>query len=125
MKMPGCKTRLFEGRAVARTLLRESRDRSHYFDADLVGDPVWDLLLHLYDAEERRRVCATEELRQETRMSADTMTRWIKVLERRGLVTIIADTELQDDGLIKLTRPAHRVMEDYLMDISQRDPGRF
>lgn len=125
MKMPGCKTALFEGRAVARTLLRESQARSVYFDADLIGDPVWDLLLHLYDAEESRRVCATKDLRQGSRMSADTLMRWIKVLERRGLVTIIADVELHEDGLIKLTGTARHAMEAYLLDISQRDPERF
>lgn len=125
MNMPGCKTSIFEGRAIARTLMRESQARSHYFDADLIGDPVWELLLRLYDAEESRRVCATRDLRRGSRMSADTLMRWIKVLERRGLVTIIADAELHDDGLVKLTLPAHRAMENYLMDVSQRDPERF
>ena len=125
MKMAGCKTELFEGRAVARTLLREAQARSEYFDADLIGDPVWELLLHLYDAEESRRVCATNDLREGTRMSADTLMRWIKVLERRRLVTIIADAELHDDGLVKLTRTARHAMEAYLTDISQRDPERF
>lgn len=122
--MPGCKMAMFDGRTAARTLIRVSRARSQYFDADLLGDPVWELLLHLYDAEESRRVCPTQDLRREARMSADTLKRWIKVLERRGLVTIIADAELQEDGLIKLTRSAHRAMEDYLMAISQRDSVR-
>jgi DNA-binding MarR family transcriptional regulator len=123
--MPGCKTALLEGRAVARTLLRESQARSLYFDADLIGDPVWELLLHLYDAEESRRVCATKDLRQGSRMSAGTLMRWMKVLERRGLMTIIADAELHKDGLVKLTRAARQAMEAYLMGISQRDPERF
>ena len=125
MKMTDFKTDLFEGRAVARTLLRESRARSQYFDMDLLGDPVWDLLLNLYDAEESKRVCGTKDLRKGSNMSADTVMRWIKVLERRGLLTIIADAELLDDALVKLTRPAHRAMENYLMDVSQRDPERF
>lgn len=125
MKMADLKTDLFEGRAVARTLLRESQARSQYFDRDLLGDPVWELLLKLYDAEESKRVCSTKDLRHGFYMSTDTIMRWIKVLERRGLLTIIADAELLDDGLVKLTRPAHRAMENYLMDVSQRDPERF
>lgn len=112
---------LFDGRAAARTLIRVSQARSRYFDADLLGDPVWELLLRLYDAEESRRVCPTQDLRQQTTMSADTLRRWIKVLERRGLITVIADGELREGGLIKLTGSAHRAMENYLMAISQRD----
>lgn len=119
--MAGCKIAVYDGRVVARTLIKVSRARSRYFDAELLGDPAWELLLRLYDAEESRRVCPTRDLRQEFKMSAGTLSRWIKVLERRGLVTIIADTGLEDDGLIKLTRSAHGAMENYLMDIAQRD----
>jgi len=111
----------FNGRTAAQTLIRVSKARSHYFDVDLLGDPVWELLLRLYDAEESRRVCPTQDLRQETGMSPDTLRRWIKVLERRGLVTVVTDAELQGDGLIKLTRSAHGAMENYLMAISQHD----
>lgn len=123
--MPGCKIALFEGRTVARTLLRECEARSRHFDPDLLGDPVWELLLHLYDGEESRRVCATKDLRRGTRMSADTLRRWIRLLERRGLIMIVADTDLHEDGLIKLTQSAHRAMERYLLEISQLDPERF
>lgn len=110
---------------MARTLLRECGARSRHFDADLLGDPVWELLLHLYDREESRRVCATQDLRRGTGMSIGTLKRWIKLLESRGLVTIVADTDLHEDGLIKLTQSAHRAMERYLLDISQLDPERF
>jgi len=58
-------------------------------------------------------------------MSIGTLKRWIKLLESRGLVTIVADTDLHEDGLIKLTQSAHRAMERYLLDISQLDPERF
>lgn len=124
MNMPGCKIALFEGQSVARTLIRQSQARYQHFDVELLVDPVWELLLRLYDGEESRRVCATQDLREGTRMSVDTLKRWIKVLEKRGLVTIVADTDLQEDGLIKLTRSAHHAMENYLMAISQRDPVR-
>jgi DNA-binding MarR family transcriptional regulator len=119
--MPGCKLAMSDGRTVARKLIRVSRARGEYFDADLLGDPVWELLLRLYDAEESRRVYPTQDLRQEFRMSPETLRRWIKVLERRGLITVIAETELRDDGLIKLTRSAHGAMGNYLMAISQHD----
>lgn len=125
MKMMKFKSGLFDGKAVARALLREARARSQYFDADLLSDPVWELLLALYDAEESERVCATNDLRRGSIMSADTLLRWIKVLERRGLLTTIADAGLLGDGLVKLTRPAHRAMENYLMDVAQHDPTRF
>jgi DNA-binding MarR family transcriptional regulator len=125
MKMTEFTSGLFDGKAVARTLLRETRARSQYFDADLLTDPVWELLLTLYDAEESKRVCATKDLRRNSTMSADTLQRWIKVLERRGLLTTIADSGMLNEGLVKLTGPAHRAMESYLMDVAQLDPERF
>ncbi len=125
MKMSDLKSDLFDGKAIARTLLRESSARSKYFDQDLIGDPVWDLLLKLYDAEESKHVCATMDLFSGSRMSHATLTRWLRVLERRGMITTVADPKSIEVGLVKLTRPAHRSMEAYLMDVSQRDPERF
>ncbi|WP_219893648.1 hypothetical protein [Aquisediminimonas profunda] len=115
----------FDSRAVARTLLRKSRARAQYFDADLLGDPVWELLLTLFEAEESKHVCAISDLRQGSTMSADTLQRWIKVLERRGLLTTIADAGMLNAGLVKLTGQAHRAMASYLMDITHLDPERF
>lgn len=125
MKMAELKPDLFDGKDIARTLLRERRMRSDYFDADIIADPVWELLLILYDAEETARVCATADLQQGSNMSADTLIRWIKVLERRGLLTTIGDARLFEGSLVKLTRSAHRAMTQYLQGIAQQSAGRF
>lgn len=71
---------------LARELYGERRRRSRYFDADLFGEPSWDILLDLYIAAcEDRRVPTTSACIG-AHVPPTTALRWLRLLEARGLV---------------------------------------
>jgi DNA-binding MarR family transcriptional regulator len=83
-----------------------------YFKSSLFSEPAWDILLELLAAEghEKRVTISTAGLT--AGIPATTALRWIRALEREGLVTRADDpfdrrrsfVTLTVDGLKRLTR---------------------
>jgi len=98
----------------ARAILkwRDSRDR--FFDADLFGEPAYDMLLDLFMAEEDGKAVSVSSACVAARVPQTTALRWINVLERRGLIERTPDPGDGRRQLLKLTTPAIEAVRAYL-----------
>ncbi len=75
----------------ARVLLaqRRSRDQAAGDQAELFGEPGWDILLTLFIAFEEGRPCPDAEIVETARVRPLVMARWLRVLIDRGLIRAI------------------------------------
>lgn len=60
--------------------------REQFFEADLFGEPAWDMLLDLYEAELRQQRTTVTSVCMASRVPATTALRWLRTLEGRNLV---------------------------------------
>ncbi len=78
------------------------------FGRDLVGDHVGLILVHVYLTEAEGRVAATSQIAQSVDLSAQSMSRWVKVLAQRGLLETLDDADeyvqLSANGVSRLER---------------------
>jgi DNA-binding MarR family transcriptional regulator len=88
--------------------------RKRYLDADLLGEPVWDILLSLYRDRIAGASVTVESASAATGLPASTATRWLSVLEHRGL---IARHKAHDEQLFELTDQALGKLEAYVEHI--------
>jgi DNA-binding MarR family transcriptional regulator len=94
-----------------RAILRSRRLRDRFFEAGLFADPAWDILLELYLAELGQYRLAISSLCLGAAVPATTALRWIKTLEKKGLVVRSPDP---DDGrriYVALANDAAQAME--------------
>lgn len=70
----------------ARTLLRNRRLRGRYLPGDLFADPAWDILLDLFAASAERKSVSVTSACVAAAVPVTTAQRWLRDLERRGLV---------------------------------------
>jgi DNA-binding MarR family transcriptional regulator len=75
----------------ARQLIKERRKREQYFDAELFGEPAWDILLDLFAAEQEGRNVGVSSLCLAAAVPPTTALRWIKSMTTRGLLVRQAD----------------------------------
>jgi DNA-binding MarR family transcriptional regulator len=75
----------------ARQLIKERRKREQYFDAQLFGEPAWDILLDLFAAEQEGRNVGVSSLCLAAAVPPTTALRWIKSMTTRGLLVRQAD----------------------------------
>ncbi|QGP79103.1 ArsR family transcriptional regulator [Sphingobium sp. CAP-1] len=62
------------------------RVRAALFGHDLFGDPAWDILLLLFQAELEGQALTLEQMSETSRLSLNLVLGQIGVMERRGLV---------------------------------------
>ena len=103
---------------LALTLARECyagrRRRSRFMNADLFGEPTWDILLDLFVAAREDRRVPTTSACIGAHVPPTTALRWLRILEMRGLV------EREEDGhdgrrtFVRLSARGEDVMESYL-----------
>jgi len=72
---------------LATKLLRLRRQRSSVFDADLFGEPAWDMLLELYLADLRHVRHSVSGLCKLSGAPTSTAVRWLAKMEAAGLLT--------------------------------------
>jgi hypothetical protein len=87
------------------------RDRKDFFDADLFGEPVWDLLLAMYRDTVLSREMTVESTAETADVPHSTAIRWIAVMHQRGLVTI---SDEEQGRTIALTETALAKLDAYL-----------
>lgn len=68
-------------------VIRARRLRGRYFQEELFADPAWDILLDLLHAEASHRRVSVSSLCVAAAVPATTALRWIKTMERQGLIT--------------------------------------
>lgn len=71
---------------IAREMLAARRMRAEVFDADLFGEPAWDILLELFVAGEEGTPVALSSAGIGSMVPPTTALRWLRLLEERGIV---------------------------------------
>lgn len=88
---------------LVRNIIRARQSRIRFFGNDLFADPAWDMLLDLAVARvEHRRVSVTP-LCIASGVPTTTALRWIKLLNRAGLVERIEDDTDRRRAFVTLT----------------------
>ena len=67
-------------------LIATHRFRSREIGEDLFGDPAWDILLDLYNAETRNLALSSSNVGRVAGIAQTTALRWLSILEHRGLI---------------------------------------
>jgi DNA-binding MarR family transcriptional regulator len=92
------------------SVLIARRGREAVLGSNLFSEPAWDLLLELYAAKLGSRSMSLAELAKAIETPHSTTTRWIAVLDGRGLVASERDSaepqklwiSLTDEGALKM-----------------------
>ena len=95
-----------------RAILDTRRHREKLFGPGLFADPGWDIVLELYVAKLTNERVTTGRLCNAAAVPATTALRWVKQLERAGLLVRMPDkgdgrrvfTELSDHGAATMAR---------------------
>ncbi|WP_225205654.1 helix-turn-helix domain-containing protein [Novosphingobium huizhouense] len=98
---------------IAKRLYRDRRRRGDMFDADLFGEPAWDMLLDLYIAACEDRQVSTTSACIGANVPVATGLRWIQLLENQGLIARKADPRDARRVWISLTANARRSLRSY------------
>ena len=90
------------------------RERKELFDADLFGDPAWDILLAMYRDHLASRPLTVSSVVWAADTPFTTGLRWLKLLEERGLVIRTENPTDARSALVELTPSALEKMDLYL-----------
>lgn len=100
-------------------LLRLRRQRSSVFDADLFGEPAWDMLLELYLADLRHVRHSVSGLCKLSGGPTTTAIRWLAKMEAAGLLKREGDAHDQRRLWVILTQDGYSRI-DTLIDQFQQ-----
>lgn len=103
--------------AVAK-VIRARRLRAHYFSEDLFADPVWDMMLDLFEAELAQRRVSVSSLCIAAAVPSTTALRWLKTMTERGLVVRINDPFDGRRVYVELSTEASRALRAYFAKIA-------
>lgn len=110
---------------VIRLLIRERERRRAMFGAELVADPVWDMLLDLTAASLEGRQVSVTSLCLASGVPQSTALRWIGRMERAGMVERIDDRLDRRRAFVRLSRKTLRDMLRFLApDEQDRASGK-
>lgn len=93
---------------------RRRRDRAFSNHADLLFDPVWDILLDLFVAWHDRRTVSVSSACLAACAAPTTALRWIATLEGRGLIERTPDFEDRRRHFVSLSPEGLALVEDAL-----------
>ena len=105
--------------AFARQLLRERRLRERFFDPKLFADPVWDLLLDLFVADQEQRDISISSASIAANVASTTALRYIAHMVEVGMLVRRADPADHRRVLVALHPNTSARVEAYLMSVSQ------
>jgi len=88
--------------------------RAKHFDAELFGEPAWDLLLDLFVSECQGRDIQVSSACIASAVPATTALRWITILEQGGLLERFDDPRDRRRCMVKLTDAGRSAMINYL-----------
>lgn len=101
--------------AAARGILERRRQREAEFNSVLFGEPAWEMLLELFVLETAGGSSSTlTQLTARSRSPASAVVRWVKFLERDGLVVLRRHPTDHGTEFVELTSEARQSLEKYL-----------
>lgn len=100
--------------AEIRRVIRARRLRAQFFDARLMEDPGWDMLLDLFAAELERTQVSVSSLCIAAAVAPTTALRWISRMADAGLMKRVADTDDRRRAFVALSPAASDAMRAYV-----------
>lgn len=95
---------------LVRRIIRQRQLRLRYIDAELVGDPVWDMLLDLTAARAEHKRVSVTSLCIASGVPPTTALRWIGTMVEAGLCERINDDIDRRRAFISLTTKGAEMM---------------
>jgi len=105
---------------IAMSMYRARRYRTSHFDAELFADPAWDMLLDLFINKVRGVRVSTVSLCLSAHVPSTTALRWIRVLEKQGLLHRHRAPDDHRLKLIELSQEGYRRMRRYISQAATR-----
>jgi DNA-binding MarR family transcriptional regulator len=93
------------------------RERARYFNDSLLGEPVWDMLLALYCSPARGKRLSVTSLCEAAGVPQTTASRWVQMLEDRGLIERQPDESDRRRHYLILAPRGEALMSAYLSSI--------
>ena len=98
----------------------ERRLRDNVFnDPEIFGEPAWDALLDIAQAEAKGERLAVTSACIGSRAPSTTGLRWLKILEERGLVRREADASDARRSFVRLTNEGRKKIERYFQEVKR------
>jgi DNA-binding MarR family transcriptional regulator len=85
--------------------------RAELFDAELFSEPAWDILLELYQSHLRQFRMKVSSVCAASGVPATTALRWMKMMERKGLIERCADPRVGRRIFVSLSPAAVAAMD--------------
>jgi Winged helix DNA-binding domain len=102
-----------------RGVIRARRLRARYFPEDLFGDPAWDMLLDLLQAELAQLRVPVSSLCIAAAVPATTALRWLKTMVSQGLFVRRADPHDGRRVFVELAPEASNALRRYFADVGR------
>lgn len=92
--------------------------RGRFFDSQLFGDPAWDILLYAMQSELEQRRVKVSDMCLKSNVPPTTGLRWIKVLERSGMLVRSSHPTDKRTFYVALSPEGRAKMNEYLDAVS-------
>lgn len=104
---------------LGRRLLADRQMRAELFTGldHLFGEPCWDMLLYLFSRPAIAGPITVTELGKGTRSPQTTIIRYLRALERSGIIVKRGDFHDRRKTFVSLTERGTNLMERYLVSI--------
>jgi len=105
---------------LVREIVRSRRHRDSLFQAELFGEPAWDILLELYAAEQSHQKLSVSSVCVASAVPATTALRWVEKMEQKGWLRREADPHDARRSWVFLSKHASKAMRTYLQGLAAR-----
>ncbi len=102
--------------AQVRSEIDNRAKRLDYLRPDLLAEPAWDILLHVYSFELVQSRVTASELANRINVPSTTAVRWMKVLEAEGLLDRTISAAEPTQVTISLTLEGIEAMDGYFSE---------
>lgn len=105
-----------------REIIHGRRLREHFWPSDLFADPAWDIMLDLYQAELSGVRVPVSSLCIAAAVPATTALRWIKTMEKEGLIVRRPDPHDGRRVFVELSAESTEKMTKFFESNRHRTP---
>lgn len=100
---------------MAECVWESRRARAGVLPAHLLGEPGWDMLVDLFIAERRGRSSVVKSVCLASGVPYTTAWRWLRVLEREGLVRFASDSKDLRRVVVQISDVGYAKMYEYFL----------